>query len=111
MKRKVTISLICTGLLAATPLFAADAKTNWDKQCAKCHGVDGRGQTKMGKQSGAKDYTDPKVQAEIKDDNAFKAIKDGFKVKGKEIMKPSGDKLSDDEIKALVAYFRAFEKK
>lgn len=107
----MTISLICSAFLVAAPVLAADAKANWDKQCAKCHGVDGRGQTKMGKQSGAKDYTDPKVQAEIKDDNAFKAIKDGFKVNGKEVMKPSGDKLSDDEIKALVAYFRAFEKK
>lgn len=110
MKRKLIISSICTGLLAVVPLFAADAKTNWDKQCAKCHGVDGKGQTRMGKQSGARDYTDPKVQADITDEKAFKAIKEGFKVKGKEVMKPA-DKLSDDEIKALIAYFRAFEKK
>ena len=111
MKRIITISLICSAVLGAAPLLAADAKANWDKHCAKCHGADGKGQTKMGKQSGAKDYTDPKVQAEIKDDNAFKAIKDGFKVNGKEVMKPSGDKLSDEEIKALVAFVRTVAKK
>jgi cytochrome c553 len=111
MKNKMTITLICTVLLSAMPLFAADAKANWDKHCAKCHGPDGKGQTKMGKQAGAKDYTDPKVQAEIKDENGLKAIKEGLKVNGKEVMKPSGDKLSDEEIKELMAYVRAFAKK
>src|SRR5688500_12287701 len=48
MKTKTAVSLICTVLLSATPLFAADAKANWDKHCAKCHGADGKGQTKMG---------------------------------------------------------------
>lgn len=110
MKRKVTISIICTLLLGAAPVLAADAKANYDKHCAKCHGPDGRGQTKMGKQSGAKDYTDPKVQAELDDAKATKSIKEGQKVNGKEAMKPFGDKLSDAEIKDLIAYMRAFKK-
>ena len=75
------------------------------------HGPDGRGQTKMGKQSGAKDYTDPKIQAEFDDAKAHKSIKEGQKVNGKEAMKPFGDKLSDDEIKALIAHMRSFAKK
>jgi cytochrome c553 len=111
MKRKLTIGFFCAFLLASASTFAADAKVNWDKNCAKCHGADGKGQTKMGRQSGALDYTDPKVQAEIKDDNAFKAIKDGLTIKGKEVMKPTGDKFSDEEIKDLVAYVRTFVKK
>src|SRR3954464_8968858 len=106
------ITLIIAGLLlaAGTSLQAADAKQNWDKYCAKCHGPDGKGQTKMGRQSGAKDYTDPKVQAELDDAKGFKAVKEGLKVNGKEAMKPIGDKLSDDEIKALVAHIRTFKK-
>jgi cytochrome c553 len=89
---------------------AADAKAIYDKDCAKCHGADGKGQTRMGKQAGAKDYTDAKVQAAFSDADAGKAIKEGVKVKGKDVMKP-GDKYSDDEIKGLVAHIRAFAKK
>src|SRR5687768_11204025 len=111
MKRIVTIGVFASLLMAAVPAFAADAKANWDKHCAKCHGADGKGQTKMGKQSGAKDYTDPKVQAEIKDENGIKAIKEGLKINGKEVMKSSADKLSDEEIKALMSYVRTFAKK
>jgi mono/diheme cytochrome c family protein len=106
-------TLLCiAGLLLATGAAtnAAEAKANWDKHCAKCHGVDGKGQTKMGKQAGAKDYTDPKVQAELKDENAIKIIKEGLSVDGKKKMDPYADKLSDDEVKALVAYIRAFKK-
>lgn len=89
---------------------AAEVKENWDKHCAKCHGADGKGQTKMGKQSGAKDYTDAKVQAELDDAKGFTAVKEGMKDGAKEKMKPFADKLSDDEIKALVAYIRTFKK-
>jgi len=46
-----------------------------------CHGSDGKGETKMGKKYGAKDYTDPKVQEALKDDAAFKATKEGLKDK------------------------------
>jgi cytochrome c6 len=88
----------------------ADVKENWDKHCLKCHGADGKGQTKMGRQSGAKDYTDPKVQAELTDANAVKIIKEGVIDKGKKKMDPYGDKLNDEEIKALIAYIRAFKK-
>ena len=57
-----------------------------------------------------KDYTDAKVQADLKDDEAFKAIKDGLKDKeGKTLMKPAED-LPDDDIKALVKYMRSFKK-
>jgi len=95
---------------AALTASAADAKANYEKDCAKCHGADGKGDTKMGKKLGAKDYTDAKVQAELKDDAAFKAIKDGFKDKeGKVLMKPA-EGTSDADIKALVAYMRTFKK-
>jgi len=109
MKKTLILSLT---ILAAAGLSvrAADAKANYEKDCAKCHGADGKGDTKMGKKSGAKDYTDPKVQAEMKDDTAFKAIKEGLKDKeGKVVMKPS-EGYSDEEIKTLVAFMRTFKK-
>ena len=102
--------IICALLMAgAVSLRAADAKENWTKNCAKCHGEDGKGKTKMGEKVGVKDYTDAKVQAEMKDDAMAKAIKEGVKDGDKTKMKAFND-LSDDEVKALVAYVRAFKK-
>ena len=63
-------------LAAASGVLAADVKENWEKNCQKCHGPDGKGQTKMGRQSGVKDYTDAKVQAELTDEKAIKIIKE-----------------------------------
>lgn len=105
--------ILAIGLVAAAAwtVGAADAKALYEKECAKCHGSDGKGDTKMGKKLGAKDYTDPKVQEALTDEAAFKAIKEGFKDKdGKTLMKPA-EGMSDDDIKALVKYMRAFKKK
>lgn len=109
MKRILTVSIaiIAVSALSAT---TADAKATYEKDCAKCHGADGKGETKMGKKMGAKDYTDAKVQDEMKDEAAFKAIKEGLKDKeGKKLMSPA-EGMSDDEIKALVGYMRKFKK-
>src|ERR1041385_8889401 len=102
---KSLLTLVLSALAAsAVAVGAADAKATYDKDCAKCHGADGKGNTKMGQRLGAKDYTDPKVQAEMKDDAAFKSIKEGLKDKvGKELMKPA-ENLSDEDIKAPVAF-------
>ncbi len=102
----LTIAIIGTAALSAS---AADSKELYEKDCAKCHGADGKGNTKMGQKLGAKDYTTAKVQDEMKDDAAFKAIKEGLKDKdGKTLMKPS-EGVSDDDIKGLVAYMRKFK--
>jgi mono/diheme cytochrome c family protein len=108
MKR--TVSLIVALLAISTwSVCAGDGKASYEKHCAKCHGKDGKGQTVMGKKSGAKDYTDAKVQDALKDDAAIKAVKEGFKKDGKEVMKPS-EGMSADEIKDVVAYMRTFKK-
>ena len=108
MKKLVIIT--CALLMAgAVSVRAADAKETYDKNCAKCHGEDGKGKTKMGEKLGVKDYTDAKVQAELKDDKMAKAIKEGIKQDDKTKMKAFAD-LSDDEVKSLVAYVRAFKK-
>ena len=98
------------GLAATLSTKGAEAKENWDTLCAKCHGADGKGDTKMGQKLGCKDFTDAKVQADIKDDAAFKAMKEGLKSSDdKTLMKPF-DTLSDDEIKALVASVHGLKK-
>jgi mono/diheme cytochrome c family protein len=110
MKTHITIVSIIAACLLAGVSRAADVKENWEKNCQKCHGADGKGNTKMGRQSGVKDYTDPKVQEEMKDDSAIKTIKEGIVEKGKKKMDPYGEKFTDEEIKDLIAYMRAFKK-
>jgi len=108
--KKLLLLATVFGFAAAMTASAADAKENWEKSCLKCHGADGKGDTKMGQKLGVRDYTDAKVQADLKDDAAFKAIKEGLKDKDdKTLMKPA-EGLSDDEIKALVAQVRSFKK-
>ena len=110
MKMKLSLIGILGACLVTGAARGAEAKANWELHCQKCHGPDGKGNTRMGKQSGVKDYTDAKVQAEMKDENAIKVIKEGIVEKGKKKMDPYADKLKDDEIKALIAYMRAFKK-
>ena len=109
MKKLIVISVALL-IAGAVSVRAADAKENWEKNCAKCHGPDGKGKTKMGEKLGIKDYTDAKVQEALKDDAMTKAIKEGVKDGDKTKMKGFGDVLSDDEIKALVKYVRDFKK-
>lgn len=95
---------------AALAAYAADAQANWDEQCAKCHGADGKGQTKMGKKLSIRDFTDAKVQADFTDEQAFKAIKEGLTDKnGKTTMKAI-EGLSDEDMKAMIPLVRAFKK-
>ena len=107
---KKILILSCGLLLAgAVSVHAADAKAIWAKDCAKCHGEEGAGKTKMGEKLGVKNYTDAKVQADMKDEKMVKAIKEGIKEDDKTKMKAFTD-LSDDEVKALVAHVRSLKK-
>ncbi|MGB7749578.1 MAG: cytochrome c [Verrucomicrobiia bacterium] len=107
--KKILVLATMFGFAVVVNASAADAKANWDTLCAKCHGEDGKGQTKMGQKLGVKDFTDAKVQAAFTDDAAFKTIKEGKKdADGKTLMK-AFDTLSDEEVKGLVAFVRGLK--
>ena len=109
MKKIIVLAAIIAAM-AGLRASAAEAKENYEQQCTKCHGADGKGDTKMGKKLGVRDYSDAKVQADLKDEAITKAINEGVKDKdGKEVMKAT-EGLSDGDIKALVAYMRTFKK-
>jgi len=111
MKTRLLLSTVgLTCFLAVTAGRAAPAAENWENHCAKCHGADGKGQTKAGKKLKLKDYTDAKVQAEMKDEEILKFINEGVKDDaGKEKMKSYKAELSAEEITDLVAYVRKFK--
>ena len=99
-------------LLAQTPPPAPlvpvdDPKTLFDQKCKFCHGEDGKGQTKKGKLVKAADFTGPRWQKLTTDDEIRKAITNGVP---KTKMKAFKDKLTPEQIEALVKYVRAFGK-
>jgi len=108
--KKLLIIATVFGFAAAITASAADAKENFEKTCIKCHGAEGKGDTKMGQKLGIKDYSDAKAQAGFTDAEAFKALKEGLTDSEGKIRMKAAEGLSDDEIKALVQYVRGFKK-
>ncbi|HEV2714803.1 MAG TPA: cytochrome c [Terriglobales bacterium] len=101
MKRKIFVLAVVI-IASAGISIAGDAAANWSQHCASCHGKDGSGNTMMGKKLAVKDYT---KEQSFSDAEATNVIKNG---KGK--MKAYKDKLSDADVKALVAYVRSLKK-
>jgi mono/diheme cytochrome c family protein len=75
------------------------------KNCASCHGKDGRAKTFKGKLKHARDLTDPTWQGNVGEERIFNSIMNG---KGK--MPAYSKKLSEQEIDSLVTYVRALKK-
>jgi cytochrome c553 len=101
-------------VVAAAPVCAEDAppdpKALWTKNCASCHGEDGKGKTKMGELLKVRDLTDPAVHATLTREGVIKAIKEGVKNEaGKLVMKGYAGKLSDGEIEALADHTMALK--
>jgi mono/diheme cytochrome c family protein len=80
---------------------AADAATIYNRQCVSCHGRDGRGRTRRGRQTHARDMTDASWQDDVSDERLFNSISNG---RGK--MPAFRKKISENNIDALVAYVR-----
>jgi mono/diheme cytochrome c family protein len=77
------------------------------KNCASCHGKDGKGKTPIGRKLGAKDLTMIKSTAE----QIEKQIAQGMKDKSGTVKMPSfGGKLSPGEITALRDYVLKFRR-
>jgi mono/diheme cytochrome c family protein len=95
-------------LAFTTTAFAADGQAVYADNCAKCHGDDGKGQTKMGQKTGVRDYTDAAVQASFTDAEGVKSVKEGLKKDDKTLMKAYP--LADEDITAVIAYMRTFKK-
>ncbi|MEW6127093.1 MAG: cytochrome c [Acidobacteriota bacterium] len=84
---------------------SVDAKALYTEKCEMCHAADGKGNAQM-KMKEMPNFTNAEWQKKETDEEFTKAIKEG-----KKPMPGFGDKMNDEQIKALVAYVRAFAKK
>lgn len=83
-----------------------DAKKLYMTHCKSCHGEDGK-PTDLGVGLEARDFTDAAWQAKTADEQIIKQINNGTPDK----MMPFKEKLTPDEVKALVPVVRSFGKK
>ncbi len=83
-----------------------DAKKLYMTHCKTCHGEDGH-PTDLGVGLGAREFANAEWQAKTTDEQIIKQINDGTPEK----MMPFKEKLTQDEIKALVSVIRDFGKK
>jgi cytochrome c oxidase cbb3-type subunit 3 len=82
-----------------------DANSLFAKNCASCHGGDGKAKTFKAKFNGARNLTDSAWQASVSDERLFNSI-----TNGRGHMPAWGKKLSEAEINSLVAYVRQLKK-
>jgi len=96
--------LLIFGLVLQARAKPDDGGDLFKQKCSMCHGADGKGYAALK----TPDFTDPKVQASLTDQEITEIIKNGKKGTA---MPPFADKLSDDQIQSLVAYIRSLGKK
>lgn len=114
MRRKAnwlwTLAL-CAAVLAAACLLSASARGQdtgekiYKAKCTTCHGADGAGATPVGKATKARDFCSEEVKKES--DEEWTQIV----VRGKNKMSAYDKKLTEAEIKDVVAYIRGLCKK
>jgi mono/diheme cytochrome c family protein len=99
---------LALGYLITPKMFAneIDAQELFEKHCVICHGDDGKGKTDLGEGLGARDFTEKEFQDAITDEDIIKQITDG----SEGTMFPFKDKLTVEEMQALVPVVRAFGK-
>ena len=75
------------------------------KNCASCHGIDGRAKTFKARLKHARDLTNSHWQAGISDEHIYNSI-----LRGNGKMPAFGKRLSKPEIAALVTYVRTLKR-
>jgi cytochrome c6 len=98
--------LLALVLVFTAPAHAQDAPALYKAKCVVCHSDDGSGSGATGKQLGAKDLRSDDVQKQT-DAQLNDSITNGM---GKKMPAYKG-KITDDQIKGLVAYIRDLAKK
>ncbi len=99
--RTIFVLGVVAGLMLSTAAFAQSGADLFKSKCAMCHGPDG---TKVNAAMGVKSLASAEIQKQS-DAELTTAIS-----KGKGKMPAYSGKLTDDQIKSLVAYVRTLKK-
>lgn len=86
-----------------------NAEQTYNTYCVQCHGLyrNGTGINVPALSVKPRDHTDSKGMGDMPDEEIFNAIKGGGLAVNKSVLMPTwGGVLTDDEIKAMVAYLR-----
>jgi mono/diheme cytochrome c family protein len=101
----IAAGLQMAGLRAAHA--APDGKALFLKNCAPCHGPDGRAQTPIARRLGVKDLT----QSQTSDADIARQIREGVKdSKGNSRMPSFQDRFTAEEIESLVQHVKSLRK-
>ena len=103
MKTRYAVLLILS--LAATA-YAEETKDVWNAKCKSCHGETGKADTKMGAKEKIPDMSNAAWQKNHSDEKIRTVIAEGSKDTK---MKAFKDKLTPEQIDALVKYIRAMK--
>ena len=95
------VALLIFGKVTIAASNQTSAPAIYAKQCASCHGKDGRARTFKAKFNHARDLTDPMWQDEVSDERLFNSI-----MNGKKKMPAYRKKLSEEQVNLLIAYVR-----
>jgi mono/diheme cytochrome c family protein len=106
MRQKLKIAaVILLAMLIAGPAFAqAPGADVYKAKCAVCHGADGLANTPMAKIMWTRSFKAPEM-IKASDADLFASTKNG-----KDTMKGYAGKLTDAQIKDVVAYIRTLQK-
>ena len=98
------MALAAVVLTAGAVCFAQSGEATYKAKCQMCHGATGMADSGAGKAMKVKPATDPDVK-KLTETQMIDAVTNGM---GK--MQPYKDKLTGDQIKEAVTYFRTFVK-
>jgi cytochrome c6 len=105
MAKSIRSKLVLASVIsiASVASFAQSGEALYKSNCASCHGATGTPSPGMAKAMNIKPASDPDMK-KLTAEEDFDSVKNG---KGK--MKPFSGKLTDAQIKDVVAYFRSLK--
>jgi mono/diheme cytochrome c family protein len=85
----------------------------FEAKCATCHGDDGKAKTELGKEMAIEDMTKAAYWKDLTLEGARKSVLEGMKRTHKGVeqeMKPFKDRLSPEQVDALIIYSASLKK-
>jgi mono/diheme cytochrome c family protein len=104
---RIAVAILCGiwVLLTSRAAFAGDSDELFLKNCAACHGKDGKAESPIAKKLGVKDLS----QSKLTDAQIKQQIRDGMQARQSAAKMPAfKDRLTEDEINSLIAVVKEF---